>query len=322
MIKVIRDILVFIVAICFVVTLWAFAILYTFQQTIENPDFHISILKNFDISQLIYDTVESEISKKIGQDFPSEIPESARKLVKAKIREIFEENIQDSTYAFYDYLSGKSETLDINIDTKEVKRELKPLALKILLESQSEEIRNKFSDRMEREFNLLWDKMIVQVPDSINGEMILVELNKANIINKLQKWSEIRKLINQVYYLSIVLIIVLILFIVLLQWNHKKSLLLIGTLFLLSGGILILPLLFFNSHLILGVLSDSLFPQLKSQNIPAFMIILVKNIIDGLIYHTGAALIGYILIGFTSIIASYILKRSQNIRNQKRISKH
>ena len=311
----IKSFFIFILASLLFLSLLGFAFFYTFQQTIKNPDFYISIIKNLDISQLIYDTIEEEISEKIGQEFSNKIPENAKKLVKVKIKQLFNENIKDSTYAFHDYISGKSKNININIDTQEVKKELKPLALKILLASQSKEIQDKFGDKIEKEFNILWEKMMTQIPNNISGNLIKNELEKSDVLDNINEWRDLQSQITQFYYINIAAVIIIILLILLLHLDLKKSILLFGTIFLLSGGLLLLPLLFVNSHLILNFINDTVYPELINQNFPDYLIIIIKNIIQGLLHHFRVILIGYVVIGILSIIGSLFLKSKNSVNN-------
>jgi len=118
-----------------------FGMVFMLNQTLLNPDFVTSQINKLDLSSLAKETVIHQISQDISRQFSQQLPGTGE-----LIPQILNQTVDDLepwvkekagaiTYATYDYMVGKSQTLSLTISPAPVKDALAANLSKTLLES-------------------------------------------------------------------------------------------------------------------------------------------------------------------------------------------
>ncbi len=143
--KVIRGLGTFILSFLLFLSLTVFGVAFMLQSTLLNPDFVYNQVERIDVSELAGNFAEDNI---IGI-----IPDEAQFLQDTLYDVIddqepwLKEQFHDAIYTGYDYLLGKSDTLEISINLEELKEGLK----ESLWEAMNEQIATWLPDIISNE---------------------------------------------------------------------------------------------------------------------------------------------------------------------------
>jgi hypothetical protein len=144
-------------------SLTVFGIAYLLHATLLNPDFITAQVDSIDVSAVVRDIFEEQVS---GQ-----LPEEAESLTEAVYNVIDEqepwlkEQLNGAIYTGYDFLLGKTDQLEITVSLEGLKASLKDS----LWEALQEELPEMLPDLVEQELGTYidehWDELAGQIPE-------------------------------------------------------------------------------------------------------------------------------------------------------------
>jgi len=127
-------------------SLSVFGLVFMLNQTVLNPEFVTSHISKLDLSSLAKETVIDQISRDMTQQFSQQFPQ-ARELIPqilnktmADLEPWIKEKANEITYATYDYMTGKSQSVSLTISLAPVKDSLAANLRETLLESPPPEL--------------------------------------------------------------------------------------------------------------------------------------------------------------------------------------
>ncbi len=123
-----------------------FSLAFMLNQTILNPDFVVSQMNKLDISALVKEIAIDPISRDMGQQLSQQFPQGEELIAQvlndtiADLEPWIKEKGGEVTYAAYDYLVGKSPSLNLAISLAPVKESLGANLRETFLESPPPEL--------------------------------------------------------------------------------------------------------------------------------------------------------------------------------------
>jgi len=282
-------------------SLSAFGMVLTINQTVLNPDFVASQVDKLDISSLAGEFISEQISGQIPLDnqLMAEILEDTITDLEPWIKE----QANTAIYASYDYLTGKSQSLNIVIPTAELKETLKDSIKSAFLEALPPELAGVPPAMIDAAFNEYYQQYSQQIPATIE---INESMLGSEVMSSLEQARQYIGYIQIAYKALIVLILVLIGLIVLIHRKVRGSTRQTGITFLTYG----IP--GFASIFILKNYAMTQMAQLTQFNLPASFQAWLPQLVDDLLAPLEMFSLGVLICGAVLLIVSFVYKPQES----------
>lgn len=209
-------------------SLSAFGFAFMLNNTILNPDFVVSELEELDISALAREALSAQIP--LEGEFITEILDD----IIADYEPWIKEQLSTVTYASYDYLLGKSQSLNVTISLEPVKESLRDNLKKAILPTLPPEIAALPPAMIEQYFDELYGPISEQIPSTFE---VNTSLLPSDITATLEQVRQGISYFQTGYPALIGFMVVLIIGIILINRQVRASTRSIGTTFLSYGVI-------------------------------------------------------------------------------------
>ena len=203
-----------------------FGLALTLNYTILNPDFVVSALNKLDISSLAGELLSQQIPQE--GDFMAEAMDNTI----ADLEPWVKEQVNANIYPSYDYLMGKSQSLNVVISLEPVKDTLKQNLREAILNSPPPEFKGLPQAEVEQYFNKFYQDFTKNIPTTF-------EFNESSLSPQgLAELEQVKRGISyfQLGYKALIgFILLLILGIILINREVKGATRGLGTTFLTYG---------------------------------------------------------------------------------------
>ncbi len=153
-------------------SLFVFGLALTVNQTILNPDFVVSEVNKLDMSLLVEEFLSEQIpSEQIpqGEELMAEVLEDTI----ADLEPWIKEQVSAGIYSGYDYLLGRSQSLNLVISTDELKEALEDNLKPVLLQSIPQ-LASLPPEMREAAFNEFYRQFSEQIPPTFDISQSLI----------------------------------------------------------------------------------------------------------------------------------------------------
>lgn len=273
-----------------------FASAFMLDKTLLNPDFVISEINRLDMSLLAGDLFSIEA--------PPEAPYLAEVIDEtvADLEPWMKEEMSTAIYSGYDYLMGRTESLNLIISTEPVSDSLRENLREAFLASPPPELQGVPSHVKEQYFNELYQQLAGNIPPT-------VEFTESSLPpDALAMLEQVRQALSYyrtVYYGLIGLMVLCALGIFLISRNVKHTTRSIGTPILVSGIIgyaSIFALGYFNViEQMMGITGE----------IPAALQTWLPQFMDNLMAPMKTFSLALLITGVVLIVISIVYRRRQ-----------
>ncbi len=272
-----------------------FGFAFMLNSTILDPDFVISELDKLDVTSLARDLVSEQLAEQI----PSEL-EFMAEVIDDTIADLdpwIREELSNAIYTSYDYLLGKSQSLNLAISLEPVKKTLRDNAWEALLKSPPPELALVPQAMWEPLFDQLYDEFTGQIPSSF-------EFNESSLPPEvIAPLEQVRQAISysQLSYNALIgFMLLLILGIILINRQVKGATRELGTIFLTYGALEYA-----------GILAAKHFalPQLTQLPLPPQLQTWLPQLIGNFLVPLEMFSLGLLIGGVVLLIVSFVYPR-------------
>ncbi len=154
-------------------SLFVFGLALTVNQTILNPDFVVSEVNKLDMSLLVEEFLSEQIpSEQIpqGEELMAEVLEDTI----ADLEPWIKEQVSAGIYSGYDYLLGRSQSLNLIISTEPLKESLRDNLMPVFLQSIPPELARAPSAIKDAAFNEFYRQFSEQIPPTFDISQSLI----------------------------------------------------------------------------------------------------------------------------------------------------
>jgi hypothetical protein len=267
----------------------------TVNFTALNPQFAVKELQRLDITQITREMIAEQIPEE-DQAYLSGIEETL-----TEIKPWIDQQIDYTVNQGYDYLLGKTDTIEIVISTEDVK----PTIARNLAESYLQSPPEGFSELPTEEQELQVAEFQRQIMDAIPSTLE-VNLNDIpeDVRLALEQSRQVISYIQTTFYILIAVCLILIAAIILILRERKGITISLGIIFLIDG---ILSLAIFLILYYLG-------PQMITMNdLPAAIQTWIPESIRHLLYPAGIYSAIILAIGIILVVISVAVLRDRSI---------
>jgi hypothetical protein len=297
--KVLKGFGLAILGILLSLSLIVFGFLFMLNQTALNPDFVTSEVNSLDIPKLAEEMFSEEVPQ--GQEYMTDLVVQAANETITEQESWLKQQANDATYAFYDYLEGRSEHLSVEIPLETIEESLRDNLWEAVLDDPPPELEGLPPAEMEQEFNQFWDEFSEEIPSTLElDETSLDPEVMTHIEQARQYYVDYFKL---VFFALIGLILLLILGIVLIHRQVKGATRQIGITFLTYGAI------FLAGVLVAKNLGGS---QLAQLDITAYLQTWLPHLLSDILAPLQWYSIGFLAAGVVLLIVSFVYKRGES----------
>jgi hypothetical protein len=275
-----------------------FGFVLTLNQTALNPDFVISQVDSLDIPLLAEEVLSEEVPQE--QEYMSELVVEVANETIAEQESWIKQQADIVTYAFYDYIEGRSQHLSVEIPLETVKESLRDNLWEAVLESPPPELAGLPPAEMEQEFNQFWSEFSEEIPSTLELDETSLD---AEVMAQIEQARQYVGYFQLGYIALIAFILLLIVGIVLIYREVRGSTRQIGITFLACG------IVSFVGALIIKSIAGT---QIAKADIPAYLQTWIPQFIKDTLAPLEIYGIGLIAAGVILIIVSFVYKRRQN----------
>jgi hypothetical protein len=151
------------------VSLYAFGLVFTLNNTLLNPDFVVSELDRFDISGVVQELLGQELLGTVASqtEIPQELMTEALNDTITELEPWLKEQLSDSIYSVYDYFQGREQSLSVSISLEPVKEALRDNLWEAFSQSLPPELAMVPPAEIERYFNESYEEFAKDFPSAI-----------------------------------------------------------------------------------------------------------------------------------------------------------
>ena len=274
-----------------------FGFVLTLNQTALNPDFVVSQVDSLDIPLLAEEVLSEEVPQE--EEYMSELVVEVANETIAEQELWIKQQANVATYAFYDYLEGRSQHLSVEIPLETIKESLRDNLWEAALESPPPELAGLPPAEMEQEFNQFWSEFSEEIPSTLELDETMLD---AEVMAQLEQARQYVGYFQLGYIALIGFILLLILGIVLIYREVRGSTRQIGITFLTCG------IVSFVGALIVKSIAGT---QIAKPDIPAYLQTWIPQLIKDTLAPLEMYGIGLMAAGVILIIVSFVYKRRQ-----------
>lgn len=269
-----------------------FGVGLTIDQTLLNPDFAVSQVDRLDIAPLAKDMLSQ-------QQVPPELEQLVGALIDntiADLRPWIKEQARYVTSSFYDYLEGRSQSLNPVISLEPVKNALRYNLREAVLQSIPPQFAGIPLDLIERYLNEYYQLISQEIPSTFDFGGVLQD---PAVIAELEQIKQAVGYFHTGYYALIGFILLLIVGIVLIHREVRGSTRSLGAT-LLSCGIFSLVGAF--------IARDVIATQLAQLDIPFYLQTWIPQLIKDALAPLEIYGIGLMATGVALLVVSFVYK--------------
>jgi hypothetical protein len=274
-----------------------FGFLFTINQTVLNPDFVASQVEELDMPSLAEEIFSEQVPQEQG--YMSELVAEAANNTIIELESWVKQQADTAIHTFYDYIKGKSDSLNLTIPIDTVKASLRDNLLAAELNSPPPKFEGLSPAEIELEFNQFWSEYSEEIPSTLEIDESLVG---AEVMANFEQAREYVGYFNITFRALIGFILLLILGIVLIYREVKGSTRQIGITSLTCG------IVSFVGPIIINSIAGS---QLAQQGIPAYLQEWLPQLIKDVLMPLEMYGIGLMAAGVILIIVSFVYKRRE-----------
>ncbi len=274
----------------------------TLNYTILNPDFVASQIDELDIASLMKEQldeldIDSLMEEQLQLPFDTEFITVAIDDTITDLEPWMKEQLSAGIYTGYDYLTGKSQSLDIAISTEPVEESLRDNLWEALQESPPPELAALPSELVEQYFNQFFEQEISgKLPPVIEFDESMLPSEAIPIIEQVRQGFASFQL---GYKVLIGVSLLLILGIVLIDLQVRGATRRVGTTFTVVGAFGLIETL---------LIKNLIWPQIPQDSIPTQLQTWIPQLLGGLLYPLQMFSIGLLVVGVALLIVSFVYK--------------
>jgi len=204
-----------------------FGLALTLNNTILNPDFIVAELDKLDIHSLATEIISEQIPQEL--EFMTGVIDDTIADLEPWIRE----QMNDTVYSGYDYLKGRSQSLDLVVSIEPVKEKFKNNLWQAFLESLPPALSVLPPAALEQRFNEFYDDFTSEIPSTFEFDENTLP---PEVMTQLQQIRQYIGYFQLGYKALMAFILLLILGIILISRQVRGSTRVIGTTFLTYGA--------------------------------------------------------------------------------------
>jgi len=270
-----------------------FGVAFLLNQTILNPGFITSELDRLDVPLLAEELLSEQIPE---EDFPEEFGAVLVNTI-TDLELWIQQQVSDAVYSSYDYLSGRSQILNVVIPLEPVKESLKDNLRQAFLESLPAELAGASPAQIELFLNGLYGQIDEQIPSTFEfSESSL----PPDVLSTLEMVKQIISYFQVGYKFLIGFMLLLIVGIILIDRQIRSTSRKLGTI-LLPEGILLL----------VGVFVAKYFAgtQIAQFDIPPYLQEWLPQLVSDFVAPLLMLGIGLLVGGVALLTFSFVYKR-------------
>ncbi len=220
-------------------SLSVFSIAFMLNQTILDPDFVVSQMNKLDLSSLVKETVIDQISREFSQQFSQQFPQGRELITKVlndtmdDLEPWIKEQTGVATYSTYDYMVGKSQSLNLVISLAPVKDSLGANLRETLLKSPPPELAAVPPAMVEQIIGVIEQQLTQEIPPTFE---LKESVFPPEVQNTIQQVRQGISYFQTAYPLLIGFMLLLILGIILINRQVRGTTRSLGTTFLTFGA--------------------------------------------------------------------------------------
>lgn len=268
-----------------------FGFVFMLHSTVLNPDFMASEFDKLDITSI----VKEEVAKQIPPEFQSVIP--ALDKVIAQAEPWIKQQARTAIHAGYDYMQGKSQTLNIVINLDQIKEQLKPAIRDTIMQQLPPEIKQLPPDQVEQYFNQYYNQFAGQIPSTFTVDESMIPPEARNTIAQVRQGFSYYQM---AYWGLVGFMVVMVLGIIFIQRNVRGASRDLGITFFIYGAI---------EYAGVFVARSLALPQLPLQDIPASIQPWVINLLRDIVQPLEMFSLGFLIGGVVLLIVSFVVPR-------------
>jgi len=297
--KFLKGLALVVLSLLLFLSLSIFGLALTLNYTILNPDFVVSALNRLDISSLAGEFLSQQIPQfEVAAPYEPYVADVLDDTI-ADLEPWVKEQVNANIYPSYDYLMGKSQSLNVVISLEPVKDTLKQNLREAILNSPPPELKGLPPAEVERYFNEFYQDFTKNIPTTF-------EFNESSLSPEvLAGLEQVKQGISyfQLGYKALIgFILLLILGIILINREVKGTTRGLGITFL-TYGVLEYAGIFAAKHL-----AGTQLPQL---GIPASLQAQLPQLLGDFLAPLEMFSIGIGIAGVVLLIVSFVYKRRE-----------
>jgi len=278
-----------------VLSLSIFGIAFLLNQTILNPGFITSELDRLDVSSLAEELLSEQIPE---EDFPEEFGTALVNTI-TELEPWIQQQVSDGVYSSYDYLMGRSQSLNVVISLEPVKESLRDNVWQAFLESLPPALAGASSTEIEEYFDAFYSEIDEQIPSTYE---ISESSLPPDVLSTLEMVKQIISYFQVGYKFLIGFMLLLIAGIILIDRQIRSTSRKLGTI-LLPEGILMLVGVFVAKYLA-GT-------QIAQFDIPTYLQEWLPQLVSDFVAPLLMLGIGLLVGGVALLIVSFVYKPHQ-----------
>ena len=270
-----------------------FGVAFLLNQTILNPGFITSELDRLDVPLLAEELLSEQIPE---EDFPEEFGAVLVNTI-TDLELWIQQQVSDGVYSSYDYLSGRSQILNVVIPLEPVKESLKDNLQQAFLESLPAELAGASPAQIELFLNGLYGQIDELLPATFE---ISESSLPPDVLSTVEMVKQIISYFQVGYKFLIGFMLLLIVGIILIDRQIRSTSRKLGTI-LLPEGILLL----------VGVFVAKYFAgtQIAQFDIPTYLQEWLPQLVSDFVAPLLMLSIGLLVVGVALLIFSFVYKR-------------
>jgi len=279
-------------------SLSVFGLAFAMNRTLLNPDFVVSQLDRLDVPSLAEEMVREQIPEEMG--FMAGYLDDAVTDLEPWINE----QVRTAVYASYDYLSGRSQSLSLVIDTEPMKQSLRDSLWQALVASPPPELAVVPPALVEQYFNEFYQEFSEQIPPTIEISESMIGPETMRTLEQIRRYIGYLQI---AYRAAIGATIAIIVGLVFLYRQVKGATRSIGIPCLTCGIV---------TYVGTVVIKNLVGAQLAQVSLPAQLRAWLPQFLDNSLAPLQMFGIGLMVAGTTLLIVSVVYKRRRASANQ------
>jgi hypothetical protein len=280
-------------------SLAAFGMVLTINQTVLNPGFVASQVNRLDLSSLAEDFINEQISQQIPLE--EEFIAGALEDTITELEPWIKEQANTVIYAGYDYLLGRSQSLSVVISTEELKEGLKDNLKSAILQSPPPQLAGIPPEMIEAYFDQYYQQYSQQIPSTID---ISEGMISPEVMSTLEQVREYISYIQIAYKALIGFMLLLIGLIILIHRQVRGTTRQLGITFLVYG----IPA-FISVFVIKNYALERMSQLIGQPGLPASLQAWLPQLVNDILAPLQMFSLGILIGGVVLLIVSFVYKR-------------
>lgn len=273
------------------ISLFIFGFVFMLDNTLLNPDFVATQVEKLDIKSI----VREEIAKQLPPEAQQLAPAIDKVLV--ELEPWIKEQARTAIHSGYDYIQGKSQSLNIVIQLDPVKEKLRTTLRDTLMQQLPPQIKQLPPAQLEQYFNQYYQQFSQQIPPAI-------EINESTIPT--EAWDSIAQVkqgfsyYRMAYWGLIGFMVVLVLGIIFIQRQVRGASRDLGITFLCYGAI---------EYAGVFVTKNLALPRLPLSEVPVSLQPWLSQLFRDLLSPLEMFSLGFLIGGIVLLIVSFVVPK-------------